>query len=271
MTESDPSGIHDWHSAGYVRDWIGVNSGGDRSAPIRRIAHLVPFDPDEPVRVLDIGGGWGPVTAVMLETFPHAQVVLHDFSEPMLAEARRRLAQHGASVSYHRADLMAPSWADGLDGQFGAIVSHIAIHNVRFPDRSGPFTTRSSRWLRPVAVSLTWTTLRRAISSDAPPVTPSAWLDATSSTKRPGAGRRSTICPAASRSGRNPQAHGEALREDLERMAYHEPATVANQLNWLREAGFDEVECFWREGRDVLIGALRRSRATSSEVRGPTR
>ena len=53
-------------------------------------------------------------------------------------------------------------------------------------------------------------------------------------------------------------------------MAYHEPATVANQLNWLREAGFDEVECFWREGRDVLIGALRRSRATSSEVRGPT-
>ena len=32
----------------------------------------------------DIGGGWGPVTSAVLESFPRARIVLHDFSEPML-------------------------------------------------------------------------------------------------------------------------------------------------------------------------------------------
>ena len=54
MTQSDPGGHHDWHSATYVQDWIGVD-GRDHERPLlRRIAHLVPFDVDAPIRILDI-------------------------------------------------------------------------------------------------------------------------------------------------------------------------------------------------------------------------
>jgi hypothetical protein len=58
--------------------------------------------------------------------------------------------------------------------------------------------------------------------------------------------------------GRNPRAQGAASDVDLQRIATHEAATVGNQLRWLQEAGFDEAECFWRDGRDALIGAFRR-------------
>lgn len=258
MTQSDPSGHHDWHSARYVQDWIGVNSGGDGSDLLRRIAHLVPFDLDDPIRVLDIGGGWGPVTAMVLETFPHARVVLHDFSEAMLAEARRRLAHYGASVSYHLGDLMAPRWAQGLDGQFDAVVSHIAIHNVRFPDRIRGIYHESFRLVAPGGCFIN---LDHPASGE---LVGRATRHAQNMDRRhelyEQTGRWTPLndLPAPSRFGANPQAHGEASHEDLERIASHEPATVANQLNWLREAGFDEVDCFWREGRDALIGAFRR-------------
>jgi tRNA (cmo5U34)-methyltransferase len=257
VTQSDPAGVHDWHSASYVGEWIEVNSDGDRSASLRMIAHLVPFDPDEPIHVLDIGGGWGPVTETMLQTFAHAQVVLHDFSEPMLAEARRRLTQHGASVSYHRGDLTAPRWADGLDGPFDAIVSHIAIHNVRFPDRIRAIYHEIFPLVAPGGcfVNLDHPASGELVGR----ATRHAQLMARRQQFYEETGRWPALddLPASSRFGRNPHAHGEASREDRERMAAHEPATVANQLNWLREAGFDEAECFWREARDALIGAFR--------------
>jgi tRNA (cmo5U34)-methyltransferase len=259
VTQSDPTGQHDWHSADYVENWIDVNSPlHDGSALLRRIAHLVPFDPGDAIRVLDIGGGWGPVTAVMLETFPNARVVLHDFSEPMLAEARRRLANHGDSVRYHLGDLMTPSWAQGLDDQFDAIVSHIAIHNVRFPDRIRAIYHETFELVAPGGcfINLDHPTngelSRRAARHSQDMDRRRELFEQT--------GRWTPLAdlPTPSRSGRNPRAEGEARHEDVERIASHEPATVANQLNWLREAGFDEADCFWLERRDALIGAFRR-------------
>src|SRR5262245_56662221 len=117
--------MHDWHSGAYVQEWIGSYSNDARTASLRRIAHLIPFDPEVPIRVLDIGGGWGPVTQVVLEAHPRAQIVLHDFSDPMLEEASRRLDRYGDAVSYYRGDLMAPGWTAGLEDQFDAVVSSL--------------------------------------------------------------------------------------------------------------------------------------------------
>ena len=102
MTTSDPTGMHDWHSDAYVEEWIESYRDRDieRLPTLQRIANLIPFDPEEEIRVLDVGGGWGPVTSVVLETFPQARVVLHDFSEAMLDAARKRLSNYSDSVSY---------------------------------------------------------------------------------------------------------------------------------------------------------------------------
>ena len=257
MTESDPTGIHNWHSAAYVQDWISVNSERDHGAVLRAIVQHIPFDPEERIRVLDIGGGWGPLTEVILEAFPHARVVLHDFSEPMLMQARARLAAHGDSVTYLRGDLMTSVWTSGLAGQLDAVVSHIAIHNVRFPDR-----------IRAIYQDIFPLVAKGGcfINSDHPGTGVLAGRASGHAQQmaqryqiyeQTGQWTRLHELPARSGAGRNLHAHAEPSREDLERIASHEPATVANQLRWLLEAGFDEVECFAREGRDMLIGAFR--------------
>lgn len=257
MTQSDPIGMHDWHSTAYVEDWISANSRGDGSASLRNIAHLIPFDPDQPFRVLDIGGGWGPVTSVVLEAFPQARVVLHDFSEPMLEEARKRLARYGDAVSFYWGDLMESDWAAGLDGQFDAVVSHICIHNVRFPDRIRGVYHEIFPLVAPGGCFINLD--HPAIGELAGRASRHAQAMARREQLYEETGRWTSLneLPARSRSGRNPAADREPAQDDLDRLEAHEPATVANQLRWLLEAGFDEAECFYRQGRDVLIGAFR--------------
>jgi ubiquinone/menaquinone biosynthesis C-methylase UbiE len=136
-TSSDPHGHHDWHSEEYVDQWIGndVTRDAERRPVLRRVAELLPFARDAAVRVLDVGGGYGMLTREVLEELPNSTVVLHDFSEPMFDQARARLGPLVERVEFVRADLRDPSWVDAVDGPFDAVVSSIAIHNVRDPDR----------------------------------------------------------------------------------------------------------------------------------------
>lgn len=259
MTQSDPRGMHDWHSGAYVHEWIASYEEMDRAASLRRIAHLIPFEPDAAIRVLDIGGGWGPVTEVVLEVFPRARVVLHDFSEPMLDEARRRLSRYGDAVTFYQADLLSASWASGLDGPFDAVVSSIAIHNVRFPDRIRAIYREIFPLVRPGGCF---------INLDQVPAGQLAG-NATRHAQRMDQRRRTfeetgqwkplEELDAGGGGGPRVNAHREPSAEDRQRMVAHEPPTLSNQLRWLSEAGFDEVDCFAREPRGALLAAFRAS------------
>jgi ubiquinone/menaquinone biosynthesis C-methylase UbiE len=129
---ADPHGFHDWHDDTYVDEWIARDAGRpERVLMLRGVVASLPFDDGDALRVLDIGGGWGVLTAEVLARFSNASVVLHDFSEPMLARAAEHLAGFGDRVTFRRADLADPRWTDAVGGSFDAVVSSSAIHNVR--------------------------------------------------------------------------------------------------------------------------------------------
>ena len=123
---------HDWHSQSYVEEWIArdLQRDEERRTRLRRMLAVAPFAPDAAISVLDVGGGYGAVTEEVLRAFPQARVTLQDYSQPMLDEARRRLARHDAQVGYVQCDLRDPSWTDGIGGPFDLAVSAIAIHNL---------------------------------------------------------------------------------------------------------------------------------------------
>ena len=88
---------------------------------------------DAELAVLDVGAGYGAVTEEVLKAFPRARVTLQDYSQPMLAEAQRRLAPHAARLTYVTADLTDPAWPQAVGGPFDLAVSAIALHNLRDP------------------------------------------------------------------------------------------------------------------------------------------
>ncbi len=127
---------HDWHEGGYVDEWVAKNEKRtERSALIQSMLAKAGVPKDTPVRVLDVGGGYGYVSGEVFKAFPRAEVTLQDFSAPMIERARDFLSAHAKQMHYSHSDLMDRSWmlkamADGK-GPFDLVVSAIAIHNVR--------------------------------------------------------------------------------------------------------------------------------------------
>ena len=124
---------HDWHSPGYVEEWItrDLSRDEERRLRLRQMLAAAPFAAEAEITVLDVGGGYGVVTDEVLRTFPRATVTLQDYSAPMLDQARQRLAAHAARVKYALADLRDPAWTRAVGGLFDLAVSAIAIHNLR--------------------------------------------------------------------------------------------------------------------------------------------
>ena len=123
---------HDWHSQSYVEEWIerDLQRDEERRAWLRNMLAVATFPADAAISVLDVGGGYGVVTEEILRAFPQARVTLQDYSQPMIEEARRRLASHAARVGYVQCDLRDPSWTERVGGPFDLAVSAIAIHNL---------------------------------------------------------------------------------------------------------------------------------------------
>jgi len=124
---------HDWHSSDYVAGWIAHDSARDsvRRPRLRDMLAAAPFAPDARLAVVDVGAGYGAVTEELLALFPAAEITLQDYSQPMLAEARRRLAAHADQLRYVVSDLTDPAWPGAVGGPFDLAVSAIALHNLR--------------------------------------------------------------------------------------------------------------------------------------------
>ena len=128
-----PMGDHDWHSPAYVDDWIArdVTRDGQRRPLLEEMLRVAPFAQDADIKVLDVGAGYGLVSEVVLQNFPHAQVTLLDYSAPMLEHARKRLSQEAARVTFVLADLTDRAWPTRAGGPFDMVVSGLTIHNLR--------------------------------------------------------------------------------------------------------------------------------------------
>ncbi|HEX4018220.1 MAG TPA: class I SAM-dependent methyltransferase [Frankiaceae bacterium] len=106
---------------------------------------LVETLPPEPHRVLDLGGGDGRLTAMVLESRPSvAEAVLIDRSPPMLRRAAERFTDEP------RVDVRHWDLHDAIDplGEFDLIVSGFAIHHLE-DARKRELFTEIARQVRP--------------------------------------------------------------------------------------------------------------------------
>jgi ubiquinone/menaquinone biosynthesis C-methylase UbiE len=129
----DPWDHHDWDSKEYVNNW--ATRQDEREAERRHIFQLIvdtlPCSRQAKFQFLDLGAGYGALTRFILDRFPQATAVCHDGSEEMLKLGRKRLALFKERAIFVLADFSKPGWSRKTGGPFAAVVSSIAIHNVR--------------------------------------------------------------------------------------------------------------------------------------------
>lgn len=228
-----PRRREDWFDAEFVQSWIDGQQDrrAERTHQFARIAALVPFERDARFRYLNLGAGPGALDELLLSRFPKAEATLQDGSAVMLDHAREQLARFGERVSFAEGNLTEPSWVETVRGPFDLAVSSIAIHNLRDPRRIRVLYAEVFDLMAEGGFFMNLEYVRLS-SPRLQPLAIWAAQDAEAGYLIGSGGAGS-------------------------------PGTAAEQLVWLREAGFAPVECFWKEFRLALIGGFK------GEVRVP--
>jgi tRNA (cmo5U34)-methyltransferase len=233
MAEERPAerpGEH-WRDPARVRDFLERNQWhpDERQTYLGLLARLIPFPVETPLRVLDLGAGYGAVAATVLDAFPNATATLVDMSEAMIEAGKEQMAPYAGRYRYVLADLGDGHLPAEAEGPFEAAVSAIALQYV--PAKRTLFKEVAQR------------------------LTPGGCFLDVALVGAPDPALQELY----NRAGEQERlARGEpAWRREPGSAPRWERHTVAQYLELLREAGFERVDCFWKRLGTALIGGYR--------------
>ena len=194
---------------------------------------VMPFAGDTSIRVLDLGAGTGLFSQHVLRRYPNATFVLTDVAAKMLEVAKQRFADRA-----DRFELVVEDYRSlQAVGDFDLVVSSLSIHHLADEEkrrlcqqiytalREGGVFVNIDQIKGETAYlqDLYWDLwLRHVQASDAPE---------------------------------------EQIQESIERRTtYDQDAFLTDQLQWLREAGFENVDCVYRHTFVGIFLAMKRSK-----------
>jgi tRNA (cmo5U34)-methyltransferase len=187
--------------------------------------------PTDAMHIVELGAGSGLFSAMLRAAFPDAHLTLIDFSENMLALARNRLG--GNSDAAHITFSLADYTTEPLAANSDAIVSSLSIHHLE--------DERKHALLRPI-----FTALRPGglfINADHI-AGPTAELEETYQLR--------WLADVRANGATEQQIADSLFRQQEDRRT-----PVATQLAWLREAGFTNVDCWYKHSSFTVLSGTR--------------
>jgi ubiquinone/menaquinone biosynthesis C-methylase UbiE len=219
-----------WQDPEVARRFLEDRRGAIPYGPdqMRMMQELVRHFRPAPHRILDLGCGDGILARTLLSEYVEAQAVLLDHSEPMLAKASEAMAEFRERTGIVPADLAAPVTQWGLPAglTFDVVVSGYAIHHLPHP--------RKKALYEEVFVLLDGGGLFVNVEHVGSPSREAEILF-----------EKLYIDHMAERSSKP--------RAEVAESYYSRPdkqdnilAPVEMQLEWLREIGFEHVDCYFK-------------------------
>jgi tRNA (cmo5U34)-methyltransferase len=210
------------------------------------LADLILSPCDAAIAVLDLGAGFGAATEEILTRYANASVICVDGSAEMVRIARERMAKYGARVRFCHADLADATWRQSIDGSFEAVVSAVAIHHLS-DERKRALYREVYDLLLPGGVFL---------NNDIVATPPALKV------------RFEELNLLAIREQdqlkRGKERPLEEIRAEMSAQLlaagpqhHSQIAALSDQLEWLREAGFKSVDCYWKYLELTIFGGVK--------------
>lgn len=195
----------------------------DRAVPKYRemlwlMLHYIPAN-FKPKRILELGSGTGNLTELVLEKFPDAEITVVDISEKILDECKARF-QSSNSINYCQYDFKEIEFEIA---SFDLILSSIAIHHIEDVDKQILFRKINS-YLKPKGI---FTYLDQCMGETTEIYQKNMKMWKT----------------AAFKLG-STKENWKTWMDHQDEHDFH--ATVKNQIKWLEESSFKNIDILWR-------------------------
>jgi tRNA (cmo5U34)-methyltransferase len=166
----------------------------------------------------DLGAGTGLMAAFIAYSFPNARITMVDISNEMLERARARFELAGPRFRFEVSDY----GVDRIQEKYDAIVSALSIHHLSDEQKRSLFKR-----------------IHGALNDDGVFVNAEQFRCATPERHKFHHERWLTRVRELGVDDRD-------LAAALERMKFDRAATLEDQLEWMREAGFRDIDCAYK-------------------------
>ena len=216
----------------------------DREIQINCICEVIP-PPSESAYILDLCCGEGLLTRALLDKFPESHVYGLDGSLKMIAHIEKTLVAYGERFKARQFDLAASDWRD-FSFPVHAVVSSLAIHHLDSTEKQVLF---------------------KDVASILAPGGSFIIADLTEPMDRFGRKHAANTWDEAVRQ-RSLDLDGDLKGYDQFRQlgwnhygepgpepdSIDKPSSLFDQLKWLEQAGFTDVDVFWMKAGHAIFG-----------------
>ena len=216
----------------------------DREVQINCICEVIP-PPSEPAYILDLCCGEGLLTRALLDKFPECRLYGLDGSPKMIAHIENALATYGVRFKARQFDLAASDWRE-FPFPVHAVVSSLAIHHLDGTEKQVLFKDIAS--ILTPGGSFIIADLTEPMDPYGKGFASNAWDEAVR--------QRSLHLDGDLKGydhfcelGWNHYAHLEPDPDSIDK-----PSSLFDQLKWLEQAGFIDVDVFWMKAGHAIFG-----------------
>ncbi len=244
-TQREPPIQETWGSREFIQNWISKDEwrGPIREMQTATVVTMVPHPLDQPIRVLDLAAGFGSLAIALLKDRPNATALCLDASEEMLKMGREKTAGFGNRFEFVRASLEGPVWLQSINGTYDVVVSARALHHFTANQRRRYLYREIYDVLRPGGCFINADNVRAQTKSLRDRYRKARELLLEQYIRERSGGKQTLAEVKAATPSSSHGPHNNGLLEE--------------ELSWLREAGFEDVDCFWKFSTTTVYGGFR--------------
>lgn len=185
---------------------------------VKSLILALPFHYKEKIKVLDLGCGTGNISKEVKEHFPNAQITCVDMAENMIQIAKSKLAPY-SDIEFKIADFRDLDFKEDYDG----VISSLALHHLQREEQKS-FYCRIKEFLKEGGVFYNADNILGS-SPHLNQVYMDKWVEFML------------------------DSHSHEEIETIWLPRYREedfPSPLRSHIQWLEEAGFQEVDVVWK-------------------------
>lgn len=220
-----------------------------RAEQTNTLLQLIPAETDEDFTIVELAAGGGVLAQAILERFPLCHYIALDGSATMREQLARKVERFSNRIEIRAFELAEETWRNTLPSPLRCILSSLCVHHLSDEGKQQLFHDMAAQ-LEPGGALLLADVIEPATQQIAN-LFARQYDDIV---------RQQSLAIRGDLSGYEQflQLKWNYFRYDyVDPESYDHPSRLNDQLNWLNEAGFSVVDCFWMQAGHAIYGGYK--------------